>query len=159
MIQMRAIAMLLITALIIPARSFAQDVCSDGDCWPSGSAMAVGIEESNHMAQAEKTLERLHARLVQLMSSYADEGLIKPLKEQEAAWVTYRDEECALIGALTGAGGSWPSTYAVRCEGNLTDDRLKRVRSAIRCVKRMPEDQRSYESSTCLQQLAPMVNR
>jgi uncharacterized protein YecT (DUF1311 family) len=159
MIQARVWATLLITALLMSARISAQDICSDGNCWPAGSAMATGIEEVNHRVQTEKTLQRMHSELVKLVSPFSDERLIQALTEQETAWLQYRGEECELIGALTGAGGSWPSTYAVRCESNLTYDRLRRVRSAIRCVNRIPADQRSVDSYTCLQQLAPMANR
>jgi uncharacterized protein YecT (DUF1311 family) len=159
MIASRTVAVLLASILMMPVSGHAQEVCSDGNCWPAGSAMATGIDAVNHRIQTEKALQRLHAELVQLMSPYSDERLLQALKTQESAWLTYRREECELIGSLTGAGGSWPSTYAVRCESNFTDDRLRRVKSATRCVKRIPEDQRSIESSTCLQQLAPLVNR
>lgn len=120
--------------------------------------MGEGLDISEHMGRTEVVLERKLKVLVDLVSPDAGERLEKALVSQEAAWLKYRDEECELVGSLTGAGGSWPSTYAVQCESNLTDQRLRRVISATRCVARVPKDDRFNGMSNCLQQLAPLAN-
>jgi uncharacterized protein YecT (DUF1311 family) len=81
---------------------------------------------------------------------------VAALKSQESAWLKYRTDECELIGSLSGAGGTWPSTYANQCESNLTDQRLRRVRSALACVAKIPSDKRLFDQNACLYQLAPL---
>jgi len=143
-----------------------QASCTDKpECWPEGSAMRTGIVLANKQEGTERLLAQEHERLVKLVSSSVAEGigqderLLSALKTQEEAWLKYRNEECELIGALTGAGGSWPSTYAVQCESNHTDQRLRRVRSAIACIEKIPAESRSFDQNRCLQQLAPLTNR
>jgi uncharacterized protein YecT (DUF1311 family) len=114
---------------------------------------------------SEKLLVSKHEELVKLVSSSSteeirvDERLLAALKTQQAAWLKYRTEECELVGSLTGAGGTWPSTYANRCALNHTDQRLRRVRSAIRCIEKIPNKNRVFEQNNCLQQLAPLTNK
>jgi uncharacterized protein YecT (DUF1311 family) len=88
-----------------------------------------------------------------------DARLLADLKTQQVAWLKYRTEECELIGALTGAGGTWPSTYAKKCEVNHTDQRIRRVSSAIRCIGKISNEKRLFEQNNCLQQLAPLTNK
>ena len=98
----------------------------------------------------EKLLASKHEELVKLVTSSSTEEnrvdvrLLDALKTQQAAWLKYRKEECELVGSLTGAGGTWPSTYAAKCEVNQTDQRLRRVRSAIRCIEKIPIDKRFF---------------
>jgi uncharacterized protein YecT (DUF1311 family) len=120
--------------------------------------MGQGQDLLEHMGHTEAALRRKFKALMALVAPAADERLQKALVAQEAAWLTYRREECELTGSLTGAQGSWPSTYAIRCESNLTDQRLRRVISATRCVARLPEGDRFVYMSDCLQQLAPLAN-
>lgn len=121
------------------------------------------------LVKKQKTLEtqlvKKHEELVNLVSSAAmpekvwiDERLLKALKTQQVAWVKYRSEECELIGSLTGAGGTQPSTYVTQCEVSHTELRLRRVRSAIKCIEKISEEKRWYEQNNCLQQLAPLTN-
>jgi uncharacterized protein YecT (DUF1311 family) len=114
---------------------------------------------------AGATLAKLEGQLLKLVSQAdassnalpPDERVISALKAQQAAWRRYRSDECELAGALTGAGGSWPSTYAVRCEANLTELRVRRTRSAIRCVMALPLSKRRLDQSRCLYQLLPLA--
>lgn len=136
------------------------------DCWPEGSAMSVGQTLSQQRDSVEKRLDREFGDLISVVNASQMVGDAVPeismaLKAEQKVWYQYRDAECGLVGALTGAGGTWPSTYAVRCERNLTNQRLRRVRSAIRCVS---SDNKkglglANEQASCLQQLAPLANR
>lgn len=127
--------------------------------------MHIGLRLVQKKAADEKLLARKHEELVKLVSSPSTENvtvdgrLLAALKTQQAAWLKYRTEECELVGALTGAGGTWPSTYAVKCEANHTEQRLRRVRSAIRCIEKMPDEKRIFGQGNCLQQLAPLTNK
>ncbi|MGB7816490.1 MAG: lysozyme inhibitor LprI family protein [Methylotenera sp.] len=164
---MRSYLLFLLALIAIPLGAFAEVECSDGpECWPEGSAMHSGLLLVEKQKTLAAKLVNTHEELVNLVSSAAtpekvwiDERLLKALKTQQAAWVKYRSEECELIGSLTGAGGTWPSTYANRCEVNHTELRLRRVRSAIKCIEKIPEEKRWYEQNNCLQQLAPLTNK
>ena len=113
---------------------------------------------------AEANLQSKHAELVSLVASatsgkvHADERLVSALETQQVAWLKYRAEECELVGALTGAGGSWPSTYANQCEVNHTEKRFRRVESAIRCIRKIPAPDRLYSQNDCLQQLVALAD-
>jgi len=96
------------------------------------------------------SLQRFHARR---------RATDKALKSQQVAWALYRNGECELIGSPTGAGGSWPSTWAAQCVANHTELRLRRIRSAMACIQKIPDDKRFFELNRCLQQLAPLTNR
>ena len=127
--------------------------------------MHTGLLLVQKQQAAEKLLASKHDDLIKLVASSStsgipvDERLLAALKTQQAAWLKYRTEECGLIGSLTGAGGTWPSTYANKCEVNHTERRLYRVRSAIRCIEKIPSEQRLFEQNNCLQQLAPLTNK
>lgn len=93
--------------------------------------MHAGLLLTQQQQQIEKLLAGKYDELIKLVAtsgsgeSHVDERLMAALKNQQVAWLKYRSEECALIGALTGAGGTWPSTYAIECEVNHTDQRLR----------------------------------
>ncbi len=126
--------------------------------WPEGSAMAVGEQHVKTRDYFAAQLEQQHAALLALLAPEGDSRLIEGLKAQHAQWLKYRVAECEVSGALTGAGGSWPSTYAVECEARLTDRRFRRVRAAVACLRKAPAADRGGESSRCLQQLLPLSN-
>jgi uncharacterized protein YecT (DUF1311 family) len=163
---MRKFIFSIFLATSIPLSAFAGVECTDRpECWPEGSSMHTGLLLVQQQQQTEKLLVSKHDELIKLVASsvsgevHADERLLAALKTQQAAWLKYRTEECELIGSLTGAGGTWPSTYANKCEVNHTEQRLHRVRSAIRCVQRISSEKRLFEQNTCLQQLAPLTNK
>lgn len=127
--------------------------------------MHTGLLLVQRQRAVEKLLASKHDELIKLVSSSSRDGipvdgrLLAALKTQQAAWLKYRAEECELIGSLTGAGGTWPSTYANKCDVNHTEQRLRRVRSAIQCVEKIPLEKRVFEQNNCLQQLAPLTNK
>ena len=165
---MRKQLMTALTAFLVFGFVSAEDKCTHfPECWPEGSAMHTGLVLVQRQAAVEKRLEENHSELLMLVSSETqaehsvapDERLLGALTIQQAAWLKYRSEECELIGSLTGAGGTWPSTYANRCNLNHTEHRNRRVRSAIRCIKRLPRETRTFGQNRCLQQLAPLTKK
>lgn len=148
-------------AVLFASASFARPDCTDRpECWPEGSAMRTGLELAASRDQSQKMLAKQQEKLIALVSSnqkYPDERLIRALRDQHDAWLKYRSAECELVGSLSGAGGSWPSTYAIRCEANLTDRRYHTVLHAIRCIDRIPTGQKWVEQSRCLYQLGPLT--
>lgn len=126
--------------------------------------MNMGLTFAQQLRAIEKRLAPKYDELITLVSTTAVSGndrVVQALKAEQKEWLKYRGAECELVGALTGAGagGSWPSTYAVKCERNLTNQRLRRVQSAIRCVHRLNEKGQAFKQNKCLQQLAPIANR
>jgi uncharacterized protein YecT (DUF1311 family) len=123
--------------------------------------MNTGLLLVRQRQATEKRLEKKYDELVLLTASASMLGpsVVQALKAEQVEWLKYRGAECTLVGALTGAGGSWPSTYAVRCEANLTDQRLQRVLAATRCLHRAIAKNQEFDESNCLQQLAPIANR
>lgn len=163
---MRKFILSVFMAASISPLAFSEVECTDRpECWPEGSSMHTGLLLVQKQQQVEKLLASKHDELIKLVASsvsgdvHADERLLAALKTQQVAWSKYRAEECELVGSLTGAGGTWPSTYANKCEVNHTEQRLRRVRSAIRCIQSIPSENRRFEQNTCLQQLAPLTNK
>ncbi len=131
--------------------------------WPEGSAMHTGLLLVKERDKLDKQLADKHEELLKLLTaappgetSGTDPRLIAAIKSQEAAWLKYRTDECELVGTLTGAGGSWPSTYAVKCEVKLTKQRLRTMQSAAQCIKKSRPEDRLSEQNECLSQLAPI---
>ena len=140
--------------------------CTDRpECWPAGSSMHTGLLLVQKQKQIEKLLASKHDELVKLVASASASGisenerLLAALRTQQVAWLKYRTEECELVGSLTGTGGTWPSTYVNGCEVNHSEQRLRRVRSAIQCIQKIPAEKRLFEQNNCLQQLAPLTNK
>lgn|GEM_PF-3361722 len=142
--------------------------CTDRpECWPEGSAMHNGLTSAASLQKASTQLKKRHDELIALLSDspnhngekYPDSRVISALTIQQMSWEKYRSDECELIGSLTGAGGSWPSTYTNHCEVNLTEARLRSVNLAIKCIETIPLENRWMEQAGCLQQLAPLANK
>jgi len=134
---------------------------SDDDEWPEGSAMAVGNKYVKTNDYFERLLRQRQAELVRLLAAQPDANtrLIKAIQAQQATWLRYRDDECELIGSLSGAGGSWPSTFSAQCRANLTDQRFRRFNWAIKCWNAVSAEERRFSGSRCLYQLAPLATK
>jgi uncharacterized protein YecT (DUF1311 family) len=161
---------LLLSALLLISTSYAiaADIeCSDRpECWPEGSAMHTGLLRRKSEDKLRKQLQQRHEELVALISTkhvqngteyLDDQRLVETVQAQHKAWHQFKDSECELIGALSGGASTWQSARAVECEMNLTTQRLKRTQHAIRCVKKIPPEDRQFNQQTCLYQLAPLA--
>lgn len=134
----------------------------DQEAWPAGSAMAVGRQ---HVSNRDRFAALLETRQAALLASLAEGNvaggtrLIEALRAQHGAWLQYRVAECEVAGALTGAGGSWPSTYAVACEARLTESRYRRVGAVATCVRGIAVAARQRDAGHCLRRLLPLDPR
>lgn len=154
----------------------AQEVdCTDKpECWPEDSAMHTGLQARNSQNLKAETLTKKFDHLVNLVSGSTstyiagdgqktvistDARLISALKQQQTSWDAYKSTECELVGSLRQSASTWQSAYVVQCESNLTDTRILRVVSVIKCIEKIPTNQRLYSQNQCLQQLAPLANR
>lgn len=151
---------------MITKATFAQVQCTDkAECWPKDSAMHTMLVLGEEGESLERALAAKHDELVRVVATSSTDGLavdsrlLAALKAQQDAWLRYRTDECELIGSLTGAGGTWPSTWALDCEVKHTRSRLLQVRSAISCIENIPALKRIFEQNECLQQLAPLTNK
>ncbi len=165
---MRKIVFIILGLVLLPDIVFAETVCTDRpECWPKGSSNHEALLLIEKQRPIEKLMASKHADLVKLISTpispdgqfFPDIGLVGALKRQQLAWLKYRTEECGLVGSLTGAGGTWPTTYAITCAVNLSEMRLTQIQSATICVKKMRKDKRAHEQNTCLQQLVLLANK
>lgn len=155
----RAIALLLVI--------YGTAAASDDQAWPEGSAMEVGQSLAANRDYFAGLVERKQSELVALVTegstreiggrTHSDERLVRALEGVHTAWLAYYAHECELIGALTGAGGSWPSTYAVQCQANLMYRRFRRLKFAVRCIERIPVEDRVHDLNQCLYQLSPLT--
>jgi len=148
-------------AIAFVSNASCASAASDDDEWPDGSAMAVGNRYVKTSDYFEGLLRKRQAELVRLMSAQPDTDtrLIEAVKTQQESWLKYRDGECELIGSLSGAGGSWPSTFSAECRANLTDQRFRRFNWAIKCWKAVAPSERPSARSRCLYQLAPLATK
>jgi uncharacterized protein YecT (DUF1311 family) len=161
---------LLLSILLLTSTYYAlaADIeCSDRpECWPEGSAMHTALQRRQSENTLSEQLEHKHKELVALISTkeivndkeyLEDERLVRAVQAQHKAWQQFKDSECELVGALSGGASTWQSARAIECEENLTSQRLKRTRHAIRCVKRIAPENRRFDQQTCLYQLAPLA--
>lgn len=127
--------------------------------------MQTGLLLAEELKALDEALSDAHQALIaKVGAARASEDapqdnslLSKALREQQKAWLRYRGGECRLIGALTGAGGAWPSTYAIDCELSLGQQRLEDVQAAHACIDAISEQDRIFEQGECLRDLAPMA--
>lgn len=135
--------------------------------WSAGTALGVGqtlITNRDYFMTKVEVRQRQLVSLVESGSMQAfgsslipDRRLVKAVADLHTAWQAYYPKECELIGSLSGAGGSWPSTYAVRCEANLVYRRYQRLGHVIRCIERIPPSDRADTLNQCLYQLSPLT--
>lgn len=107
--------------------------------WPVGSAMQVGLA---HNKRTEILTTAILARGAELLEVIA-EGVESPdsrvrdaLSKEQSEWLRYRDASCELVGAATGAGGVWPSTYGAECRVVVSEERLALLDA---CIKELRE--------------------
>jgi uncharacterized protein YecT (DUF1311 family) len=159
-------ATLVFVLLMQTARLGAEQCTDQPECWPEGSAMHTGLLRRAAEERLRTDLQQAHKKLVALISTKAsrngveyfdDQRLVEAIERQQKSWEQFKDAECELIGSLSTAASTWQSAKSVECEVNLTSQRLKRMRHAVGCVRKIAPEQRKVEQLTCLYQLAPLA--
>ncbi len=144
----------------------AEDCTDKPECWPEGSAMHTGLLRRAAEEKLRTELQQGHHELVALVSTKTirngveyldDQRLVEAIERQQKSWEQFKNAECELIGSLSTAASTWQSAKSVECELNLTSQRLKRLRDAATCVRKIPLERRQFEQQTCLYQLAPLA--
>lgn len=148
-------------ALITLAMLMHMSTCAaEENEWPSDSAMGVAARIGESRDYFARLVETKQSDLIKLVSNSrsANSPIVHALQELHAEWLLYYPRECELFGALSGAGGSWQSTYMMKCEANLVYRRFHRLKYAISCISRIPQDRRlEYSLNLCLYQLSPLT--
>ena len=154
--------MLVALSVLLPALASAQGrpvaPRDEAPCTPEGSALCTGQALLATLAQLDRRLDRRHATLRTLVrgdttAAGRDVRIEWAVDTLHATWRRLRRDDCELHGALTRAGGSWPSTWALDCEVAATRARLATVDAAIRCIERLPIARREFERFECLTRL------
>lgn len=110
--------------------------------WPEGSAMWMGAQ----LIEERDRYQRLSSALLEQIESHLEgQREREALRSHARAFDLYREAACEISGVATGAGGSWPSTYAVRCERGLAWDRYWSMKNALNCIRRV--ERNPYSSS------------
>jgi uncharacterized protein YecT (DUF1311 family) len=138
--------------------------CQGKACWPEGSAMHTGYVLREQLDEVSPVLQSQFEKLLSVLSNtlggngrpYIESRILSAIEGQQRAWKKYIEDECELIGSLTGAGGTWPSTWALSCELSQTQRRLRDVSNVIACVEKLPVKTRWIDQNSCLRGLAPL---
>lgn len=155
---MRSSSTLFLAALVLASSAAAQSKKED---WPEGSANRTGMELSEKLDNSTRQLVAETSKLVDLVESNhmgIDLRLQDAVKQQGAAWIRFRADECYLAGAIVGGGGAWPVTHATECEVQLTELRVAAVMSAESCISALDADKRHYDGPSCLQALQSFLH-
>ncbi len=143
--------------LFIPAVVFSLEDKSD---WPDTSAMhSVITQQEINGGKIEKANSLMTQALVNLIVYYPykessnDRGYPPELlQSQYEGWINYIDETCMTIGVMTGAGGSWPSYWGLKCKGNMLDQKIKNLTDIVNCTDRHIRNNRKDELPDCFYQ-------
>lgn len=126
---------------------FSEECSEKKECWPEGSAMRTGMEFSEKLIAFDDRLTKDHKEMLVLLKQLkAKDYLIDLLREQQNAWQVFHEKDCQLAGTLTGAGGSWPSTWGLSCDVDTTSKRLGHVQLAIMCLNKIDKKDLNIDS-------------
>jgi hypothetical protein len=100
--------------------------------WPLGSAMHSALlivnEKNTYEAKSHQILKEIYLAIDDDYQNNLIKAKVKALK-------TYSQSACAIIGASSGAGGSWPSTYMEQCERGVAYQYYRDLKNALSCIK------------------------
>ncbi len=150
---MKTLPALAATALITLATcAHAQGARDD---WPEGTAMHTLYVVGDELEAARSALADARDRLLTALDGDVDEPspLARAVTSQHESWLAYRNADCELAGALTGAGGAWPSVHGISCRIEHITQRIKAVHAASICLRALPSNGADYERLECLQEL------
>ena len=132
--------------VLVPLVCFGAEECTDKpECWPEGSAMRTGLLRRAAETALRSELQQSYQELVDLVSTKTVENGVEYLDDQR------------LVDAIQAQQKAWEQFKGAECETNLTSQRLKPMRDAITCVKKVAPEARTFERQSCLYQLAPLA--
>jgi uncharacterized protein YecT (DUF1311 family) len=146
----------LITSILYLAPSPTREVVlspEKEEDWPVGSAMQVGLAHNKRTDSLNKAISACGAELLELIGEDGgepDARIREALNTEQLEWFRYRDASCELVGAATGAGGSWPSTYGAECRVVISQRRLALLEACITELRQMEPQARQWEVAKCI---------
>ncbi|MBM9518469.1 DUF1311 domain-containing protein [Desulforhopalus vacuolatus] len=143
----------IITLLLIFFCNIAE--ATDKNAWPDTSAMYAGLSQKEILDKKNSKIEALTLKISEeLEKNMPDNGrvLADLFTDNQTKWHDYVDSTCMLIGQATGAGGSWPSYYALKCTTNMADQRIFNLVNSLQCIKRHTRNKNYYDIPLCLYQ-------
>lgn len=146
---MKILTVFLLTTLV----SFAH--ASEKSDWPEGSAMHAGLSQKEILEKKQSKASEIVSKIRRNLEEhrpYQGEHLSNVFGRHNENWGSYVASTCMTVGVMTGAGGSWPSYYALKCETNMIDRRLFNLTNTLQCIKRHIKNKQTYELSDCLYQ-------
>lgn len=109
---------------------------TEGREWPEGSAMHTGgllvAEMEAYQQKSDSILNRIYQKI-------DDEYHNQTIQKQVAAFREYAASACHIVGVSSGAGGSWPSTYSVRCQQGIAYDHYRSLKRSLACIERLEQ--------------------
>lgn len=114
--MMRSLVALLVVIVAMPAPCFAQ------------SQMELNQQAGTALQDADRQLNAVYTKLRARLSPESRARL----QSAEEAWVRFRDQECAFIGAPT-IGGSIHGMIVAQCQTRLTLARVKDLETQLNC--------------------------
>lgn len=100
------------------------------DCNAATNQRDLNLCADANYAAADRALNDLYR---QLMARQHDEASRLRLRDDERAWISYRDKDCARqVGPREGGGSIWPLDMAT-CLKDRTDARLRELKRSLDC--------------------------
>ncbi len=127
----------------------------DPDAPPKGSATHSLLVVGDELETAGAALSEAQHRLSVALGGEAGEPprLARAVASLHESWLAYRNADCELAGALTGAGGAWPAVHGITCRIDHLTQRTEVLDSATSCLQALPLDSYDFERLECLQAL------
>lgn len=128
---------------------------ADKDDWPDTSAMYAGLKQKEILDKKSSKIETLALKISDNLEKnvpYNGKFLADLFKDHQTKWHDYVDSTCMITGQATGAGGSWPSYYALKCATNMADQRLFNLTNSLQCIKRHTRNKNNSDIPLCLYQ-------
>ena len=147
----------LITALLhvgLPAAGKEASPLQKEEDWPVGSAMQVGLAHNKRAEELDKAILSRGDELLKVIAEGVespDSRIREALVAERVEWSRYRDASCELVGAATGAGGVWPSTYGAECRVVMSEKRLAGLEACLEELRKLSPQTRQWEVSKCVQ--------
>ena len=124
---MKIAAVLLILLVLVGAYAFGQKTKQPDPCAKASTQADMNDCWGREYKAADATLNQVYRRLV----SKLDDEEKAQLKEDETAWLKYRDANCDFVADQYKGGTMRPMVYAI-CLGDMTRNRTTELRSQIK---------------------------
>lgn len=97
--------------------------------------MNTGLAANERRSEADKQLNATYQRILKnLPKDEPDNYPRRTLIAAQRTWIKYRDDQCALVGEVSGGVRMWKSAYSSVCEADMTEARTKELKELFENV-------------------------